>query len=158
MCTLLSMVYWLFTLCWLIHVLCTSFKETALLFNVHLNFFVDFILSLTEKYISKVENKRNRLICWMCSKWKINTAWNLADVFVDFEPQSAHQDSVSIFNFEQVFVSRVWKTSNNVLKTQKAIYLFHKNCCKAYFIQSLIIAPNWNELWTYDSVSALNLL
>ena len=39
---------------------------------------------------------------------KINTAW----------PQSAYQYNVSTFNFEQIFVSRVWKTSHDVLKTQ----------------------------------------
>ena len=32
--------------------------------------------------------------------------------------------SVSTFNFEQVFVSRVWKTSQNVLKTQKQYICF----------------------------------
>ena len=65
-------------------------------------------------------------------------------------PESVYQYSVSTFNFEQAFVSRVWKTSHNVLKTQKAIYFFRNKSCKAYFIQRFIIAPNWNKLWTND--------
>ena len=76
----------------------TCFKETALWFNVHLRFFVNFILCPTEKYMSKVNNKKIRLICWML---KINTAWYCSGVFV------ADFDSVSTFDFEQVFVSRV---------------------------------------------------
>ena len=82
MCTLLSMVYGLFKPCWLTHVICTCFKETALLFNVHLSCFVDFILCPTDKYMFKVNNKKNRLICWMCSKLKIDTAWHRSGVFL----------------------------------------------------------------------------
>ena len=55
------------------------FKETTLLFNVHLSFFVDIILCPTDKYMFKV-NKKIRLICWMCSKLKINTAWHRSGV------------------------------------------------------------------------------
>ena len=44
------------------------FKETTPLINVHLRFFVDFILCPTDKYMFKVNNKKIRLICWMCSK------------------------------------------------------------------------------------------
>ena len=68
MWTLLSMVYGLCKPCQLtlvtkditslmLHV-ATCFKETALLFNVHLSFFVDFILCPTDKYMSKVNNKK----------------------------------------------------------------------------------------------------
>ena len=39
----------------------TCFKETALLFNVHLSF-VDFILCTTDKYMFKVNNKKVRLL------------------------------------------------------------------------------------------------
>ena len=64
----------------------TCFKETVLLFNVHLSCFVDFILCSTDKYMFKVSNKKIRLICWMCSKLKINTAWHSSSVFiVDFD-------------------------------------------------------------------------
>ena len=35
----------------------TCFKETALLFNVLLSCFVDFILSASDKYMFKVTNK-----------------------------------------------------------------------------------------------------
>ena len=124
----------------------TYFKETVLLFNVHLvifSFFVDSILCQTDKYISKVNNKKIRSICWMCSKLKINTAWHHSGVFVaDFDHTT--------FNFKQVFVSMVWKISHNVLKIQKAIYLFCTKSCKYSFIQEFIIASNWKKLWTYD--------
>ena len=90
----------------------------------------------------------------MCSKLKINTARPSSGVFfADFD-QSAYQYSVSTFNFQQLFASRVWKTSNKVMKTQKAIYLFRNKSWKTYFIQWFIIALNW--IWTY--VWTLNLL
>ena len=73
-------------------------------------------------------------------------------------PQSAYQYSVSTFNFKEAFVSSVRKTSHNVLKKQKARYLYRNKSCKAYFIQRFIIAPNWNKLWIFDNTSALNLL
>ena len=92
----------------------------------------------------KVKNKYSMtsLWCFYCRLWS----------------QSAYKYSVSTFNFEQVFVSRVRKTSHNVLKKQKAIYLYRNKSCKDYFIQRFIIAPNWNKLWTCENVSALNLL
>ena len=65
----------------MLHVV-TCFKETVLLSNVHLSFFVDFILCPTDKYMSKVNNKKIRLICWRCSKLKIKTAWHCSGVFV----------------------------------------------------------------------------
>ena len=40
------------------HVTCTCFKETALLFNVHLTCFVDFIPCPTDKYMFKVNSKK----------------------------------------------------------------------------------------------------
>ena len=43
----------------MVHV-ATSFKETALLLNVHLVFFVDFILCPTDKHMSKVNHKKIR--------------------------------------------------------------------------------------------------
>ena len=39
-------------------------------------------------------------------------------------PQSSYQCNVSTFNFEQIFISRVWKTSHNVLKIQKLYICF----------------------------------
>ena len=75
-------------------------------------------------------------------------------------PQSAYQYSASTFNFEQVFVSRVWK---NILKTKKRYICFViKVANKA---QWFIFAPNWkkimnkwpwyehvmNIIWTYVS-------
>ena len=69
---LLSMVYGLFKPCWLTHPTHTSFKETALLSNVHLN--------------SKLTMEKIRFTCWMCSKLKLNPTWHCSDVFiVDFD-------------------------------------------------------------------------
>ena len=157
---LFSMVYGLFKPCWLTHITYAYFKEPALLLNVHLNCFVDFVLCPTDTYMFKVNNKKFRLTCCMCSK--INTAWHRSLVFNYWLwPQ---------FNFEQVFVSRLWKTSHNVLKTLKTIYLFRNKSCKTYFIQwrlslhrieinykhmTIMYEQIMNILWTY--VSAQNL-
>ena len=130
MSTLLSMVYGLFKLCRLTHDtrditslmlhVATCFKDTVLLFNMHLKFFVDSILCLTDKYMSKVNNKPIRLICWMCSKFKINTAWHRSGVFVaDFD----HDQHVKI-----VFLLL---TLNNYLlagcESQVIMFWKHKN-------------------------------
>ena len=86
--TLLSMVYRLFKLDLLrsyVHV----FKETTPLFNVNLSLFVDFILCPTDKMLFKVKNKKIRLICWMSSKLKIDTAWRRSGIFIiDFDHSS----------------------------------------------------------------------
>ena len=77
---------------WLTHVTCTCFKETALLFNVHLSCFVDFILCPTDKYMFKVNN--------ISSKLKINTTWHDPDVsIVDFD----HSQYINI-----VFLLLTW--------------------------------------------------
>ena len=48
--------------------------------------FVNFILCLNDKYMFKVDNEKVRLICWMCSKLKLNTTWYRSGVFiVDFD-------------------------------------------------------------------------
>ena len=86
MCILFSMVYGLFKPCWLTHATQACFKETALLFNMHLSCFVNFILCPTDRYMFKVNNEKNRLICWMYSKLKLNTIWHRFGVFiVDFD-------------------------------------------------------------------------
>ena len=82
MCTLLSMVHGLFKPYWLNPATCTCFKETSPLFNVHLNYFVNFILCPTDKYMLKVNNEKIRLICWMYSKLKLNTTWHRSGVFI----------------------------------------------------------------------------
>ena len=53
----------LFKPCRLTHATCTCFKETALLFNVHLSCLVNFILCPTDKYTFKV----NKLVFGNCS-------------------------------------------------------------------------------------------
>ena len=87
---LLSMVYRLFKPCLLIDVLCLCFKETTPLYNVHLSCFVDFILCPTDKYMFKVNNKKIRLICWICSKLKVSTAWPRLCVFIVDLDHSQH--------------------------------------------------------------------
>ena len=159
MCTLLSMVYGLFKPCWLTDVLCTCFKETTPLFNVHLSCFVDFILCPTDKYMFKVNNKKNLIN--LLNVFKVKSRYSMTSfrcIYCWPWPQSAYQYSVSTFNFKEAFVSSVRKTSHNVLKKQKARYLYRNKSCKAYFIQRFIIAPNWNKLWIFDNTSALNLL
>ena len=148
MCTLLSMVYGLFKPCWLTDVLCTCFKETTPLFNVHLSCFVDFILCPTDKYMFKVNNKKNLIN--LLNVFKVKSRYSMTSfrcIYCWPWPQSAYQYSVSTFNFKEAFVSSVRKTSHNVLKKQKARYLYRNKSCKAYFIQRFIIAPNWNNIW-----------
>ena len=68
--------------------LCLTY-ETALFFTMHLGCFADFILCPTNKYMFKIDNKKIRLICWMCSKLKINTAWHSFCCWL--WPQSAYK-------------------------------------------------------------------
>ena len=145
------MVYGLFKLCWLVDVLCTCFKETTPVFNVHLSCFVDFILCPTEKYIFKVNNKKIWLICWISSKVKCkHSMTSFRCIYCWPWPQSTYQYSASTFNFKEAFVSSVRKTSHNVLKNQKSRYLYRNKRCKAYFIERFIITPNWNKLWIFQ--------
>ena len=169
MCTLLSKVYGLFKPCQLTHDtkditslmlhVAKCFKETVLLFNVHLSFFVDFILCQTDKYISTVNNKKIRLICWMCSKLKINTAWHRSGVFVtDFD----HNQHVNI-----VFLLL---TLNKYLsaRCESRVIMFWKHR-KRYicFVLKLASHLSFNNLSLHrteksykyvTNVSALNLL
>ena len=151
MCTLLSMVYELFKPCRLTHDT-KDIGYTVLLFNVHLSFFVDSILHQTEKYMSKVNNKQIRLICWMCSKLKVNTVCHRSGVFVaDFD----HNQHVNILLLLltlnkyllagcEIQVIMFWK--------QKNWYIcFVPKVASFLSINNLfIIAPNWKKLWTYD--------
>ena len=129
MCTLLSMIYGLFKPYSFTHVTGTCLKETALFFNVHLSFFVDFILCPADMF--KVNSKKIRFIC-MCSRLKINTACHCSFVFiVDFD-HSQHINIVFVLlTLKKYFTDkyffkvkdkvimfwRVWKTSHNVLKS-----------------------------------------
>ena len=165
MCTLLSMVYGLCKPCRLTHVtkditslmlhVATCFKETALLFNVHLSFFVDFILCPTDKYMSKVNNKKIRLICWMCSKLKINTAWHRSGVFiVDFD-HSQHINILFLFLTLNKYLAVGCERQVTMFWKHKKLYIF-------FFIKSPIsfsdlslhrIEINYDHmtiLWTYN--------
>ena len=129
------------------------------MFNVHLSCFVDFILCPTDKYMFKVKDKKNLIN--LLNVFKIKSKYSMASfrcIYCWPWRQAAYQYSVSTFNFKEAFVSSVRKTSHNVLKKQKARYLYRNKSCKAYFIQRFIIAPNWNKLWIFDNTSALNLL
>ena len=120
------------------------FKETILLFNVHLSCFVEFILCSTNKYMFKVNNKTIRLICWMRSELKINTAWHSSGVFIDFD----HSQYINIV----FLLLKLWTSirQKGVKDKSETIYLFPDKSCKTYFIQWFIIAPNWYKLWTND--------
>ena len=143
MCTLLSMVYGLFKPCWLIDISYTCFRETNPLFNVHLNCFVDFILCPTDKYMFKVKNKKSLIN--LLNLFKVKSKHGMTSFRCIYGwpwPQSAQ--SISTFKFKEAFVSSVRKTSHNVLKKQKARYLYRNKSWKAYFLQRFIIAPNCN--------------
>ena len=62
MCTLLSMVYGLFKPCWFTHVTCACFKETALLLNVLLSYFVDLTCGQLTNTCSKLFRNPKRII------------------------------------------------------------------------------------------------
>ena len=149
-CTLLSMVYRLFKTCWLTQATCTCFKETALLLNVPLSCFVNFILCPTDKYMFKVNNEKIWLICWMCSKLNLNTTWYRSGVFVADFDQSQYISIVFLLLTLIKHLSVECERQVIVLKTQKVTFLFGNKSCKAYFIQQFIIAPNWNKLWIND--------
>ena len=55
-----------------------------------LSCFVDFIQYPTGKYMFKVNNEKIRLICSMCSKLTINTAWNCSGAFIVDVDHSQH--------------------------------------------------------------------
>ena len=77
------MAYGLFKPCCFTRVTGTCFKETALFFNEHLSYFVDFILCHVQ-YMLEVINKKISLI-YRCSSLKINTACHRSFVFVDLD-------------------------------------------------------------------------
>ena len=70
-------------------------------------------------------------------------------------PQSAYQYSVFTFNFEQIYVSTMWKASHNVLKTQKAHICFVIKVARSISFSELSlhqIEINYEQittLWTY---------
>ena len=121
------------------HVICTCFKETVLLFNVHLSYFADFTLCPTGKFkinCLKLIIKKITVICWMRSKLKVNTAWHswLINIVFLF---------LSLNKYLAVGCER-----QVIMKTQKAIsFVLNK---KSHFIQRFIVAPIRNKLWTYD--------
>ena len=135
MCTLLSMVYGSFKPCFT-HITSICFKETVLVFNVHLSCFVDFILCPTDKYMFKVNNKKIRLIC-MCSSLKINTACHRSFVFIVYFDHSQHINIVFLLLTLNKYLS-VW--------CERQVIMFWKPYFKAYFIQQFVTAPNWNKL------------
>ena len=80
----------------------------------------------------------------MCSNLKINTARLCYLVFF--------YHSFSNFNFEQVFVSRVWKTSHNVLKTLFQ-GLFHSAICQNENLFKSM--KQWNKLVGFLSAALI---
>ena len=126
MCTLFSMFYGLFKPFWII-VSCTCFKETTPLFNVHLSCFVGFILCPTDKYMLKVNKKKNLIN--LLNIFKIKSKCSMASfrcIYCWPWPHAAYQYSVSTFNFNEAFVSSVEKASHNVLQKKRDICLLIK--------------------------------
>ena len=137
---------------------CTCFKETALLFNVQLNCFVNFILCPTDKYMFKVNNKKIRLICWMCSNIKLNTTWHRLGVFiVDFD-QSQYISIVFLLLTLNKHVSVGCERQVIMFWKQKKRHICFVLKVHGLFQSAIyIIAPNWNYeqmtiLWTYCRV------
>ena len=65
--------------------------------NVHLSCFVDFVLCPIDKYMFKVNHKKIRLTCWMCSRLKINRAWHSSGVFIVNFDHNQHINIVFLF-------------------------------------------------------------
>ena len=153
-CTLLSMVYGLFKPCWLTHVTCTCFKEAALFFNVHLSCFVDFILCPTDQHMFKVNNKKVRLICWMCSKLKINTAWHLPGVLiVDFD-YSQHISIVCLLLTLNKYLSVGCERQVIIFWKDKKRYI----CFAIKVARPISLTAIYEHTNEHTNVSALNLL
>ena len=158
MCTLLSMVYGLFKPCRLTHDtkdktslmlhVATWFKETVLLFNVHLSYFVDSILCQIDKYMSKVNNKQVRLINLICSKLTINTAWHRSGfVVADFD----HNQHVNIV----LLLLTLNKSLSAECESQVIMFWKHKKryICFVLKVASVLSFNNLSlrrKLCTYD--------
>ena len=125
------------------------FKETALLFNMHLGCFVKFIKRPTDKYMFKVSNEKIRLICWMCSKLKLNTTWHRSDIFiVDFD-QSHYIKTVFLLWTLNKYFSVGCETQVIMLwKYKKRHICFVIKVARPISFSAFIMAPNWNALWT----------
>ena len=168
MCTLLSMVYGLCKPCRLTHVtkditslmlhVATFFKETALLLNVQLSFFVDFILCPTDKYMSKVNNKKIRLICWMCSKLKINTAWHSSVFVADFD-HSQHVNIVFLLlTLNKCLLAGCKRQVIMFWEHEKRYICFVLKVVSPFSFNNLSLHQTGKSYEQMTNVSALNLL
>ena len=169
MCTLLSMVYGSCKPCRLAHVtkdimslmlhVATCFKETALLFNVHLSFFVDFILCQTGKYMSKVNNKKIRLIYWMCSKLKIDTAWHRSGGFVADFDHNQHVNIVFLLSTLNKYLSAGCERQVIMFwKRKKRCICFVLKVASTLSFNNLSLRQIEKSYEHMTNVSALNLL
>ena len=169
MCTLLSMVYGLFKPCRLRHVtknitslilqVATCFKETAVLFNVRLSCFVDFILCPTAKCMSKVNNKQIRLICWICSKLKINAAWHCFGVFVAVFYQRQHVNIVFLLLTLNKYLSAGYERQVIMFWKHKKWYIcFVLKVASPLSFNNLSLHRIEKSYEQMTNVSALNLL
>ena len=148
MCALLSMVYGLFKPCWLTDATCNCFKETALLLNVHLGCFVNFIKCPTDKYVFKVNNEKIRLICWMCSKLKSNTTWHCSNVFiVDFDQNQYINTVFLLWTLNKYFSLGCERHVIMFWKCKKRHICFVIKIVRFISFSDFIIAPNLNKFW-----------
>ena len=142
----------------MLHVV-TCFKETVLLSNVHLSFFVDFILCPTDKYMSKVNNKKIRLICWMCSKLKINTAWHRSGFFVAYFNHGQHVNIVFLLLTLNKYLSAGCKRQVIMFWKHKKRYIcFVLKVASPLSFNNLSLHQIEKSYEQMTNVSALNLL
>ena len=79
--------------------------------------------------------------------FKVKTKYNMTSFWCFYSwlwPEPVYQYSVSTFNFEQAFVSMVWKASDNVLKTQKVTYLLRTKSARPILFSDLSL--HWIEI------------
>ena len=150
-------VYGLFKPCWLIHATCTCFKETALLFNVHLSCLVNFILCPTDKYMFKV----NKLVFGNCS----SSIYCQND---QFRKSYLLFDTCALINKDMLFKYMLLTLKNFMFSnfTWRKCFCSMKWCGRRWGREADAPCPPslpspfslalYYEQWTY--VSALNLL
>ena len=134
--------------CWFAHVICTCFKETDLLFNVHLSCFANFILCPTGKYIFKVNNnKKNRLICWMY-------LWHSSGVFTVDVDHSQHINKVFLLLTLNKYLPVGCERQVIMLWKQKKLYICFVTKRPISF--SDLSLHRIEIIWTYDHTMNYN--
>ena len=133
----------------------TYFKETAIM----LVFFVDFIQRPTEKYMSKVNNGKIRLICLMCSKLKTNTAWHYSGVFVADFDDSQHVNIVFLLlTLNKCLLAGCKRQVIMFWEHEKRYICFVLKVVSPFSFNNLSLHQTGKSYEQMTNVSALNLL